>query len=138
VAVFGEKDYQQLQVIRRLARDLDLPVRIVGAPTARADDGLALSSRNAYLSPAERAIAPVLARTLAEAGERLRAGAPVAETEAWATAALTAAGFGKVDYVEVRAALDLARLGPGPASGEARILAAAFLGRTRLIDNMAV
>jgi pantoate--beta-alanine ligase len=138
VAVFGEKDYQQLQVIRRLVRDLDLPVEIVGAPTARADDGLALSSRNAYLSAAQRAIAPALARTLAEACTQLRSGAPVAETEAWATAALAAAGFEKVDYVEVRAAEDLARLGPGPVSAEARILAAAFLGRTRLIDNMAV
>jgi pantoate--beta-alanine ligase len=138
VAVFGEKDYQQLQVIRRLVRDLDLPVEIVGAPTARAEDGLALSSRNAYLSEAERQVAPALARTLAEACARLRGGAGVAETEAWAVAALGAAGFGKVDYVEARAADDLARLGAGPLAVPARVLAAAFLGRTRLIDNMAV
>jgi pantoate--beta-alanine ligase len=138
VAVFGEKDYQQLQVIRRLVRDLDMPVEIVGAPTARAEDGLALSSRNAYLTTAERAAAPALARTLAEAAARLRAGAGVAETEAWAADALRTAGFGKIDYVEVRAAQNLARLGPGPVAGEARILAAAFLGKTRLIDNMAV
>lgn len=138
VAVFGEKDYQQLQVIRRLVRDLDLPVEIVGAPTARADDGLALSSRNAYLSAAEREVAPALARTLTQAGDRLRSGAAVADVEAEAVSALQQAGFQKVDYVEVRAAADLARLGPGPAATDARILAAAFLGRTRLIDNMAV
>jgi pantoate--beta-alanine ligase len=138
VAMFGEKDYQQLQVIRRMVRDLDLPVEIVGGPTARADDGLALSSRNAYLAPDERAAAPALARTLAEACTRRRAGAPVSATEAWAVAALLAAGFRKVDYVEVRKADDLARLGPGPVDAEARILAAAFLGKTRLIDNMAV
>jgi pantoate--beta-alanine ligase len=138
VAVFGEKDYQQLQVIRRLARDLDLPVEIVGGPTARAEDGLALSSRNAYLSAAERQVAPALAGALARACERLRAGAPVSEVEAEAQAALAAAGYGKVDYVEVRGADDLSRLGPGPISAPARILAAALLGRTRLIDNMAV
>ena len=138
VAMFGEKDYQQLQVIRRMARDLDLPVEILGAPTARAEDGLALSSRNAYLTQAERALAPTLARTLSEACARLRAGAAVAEVEAWATAALAAAGFHKVDYVEVRGAEDLARLGPGAASTPARILAAAFLGKARLIDNMPV
>ena len=138
VAVFGEKDYQQLQVIRRLVRDLDLPVEIVGAPTARANDGLALSSRNAYLTPAEREVAPVLARALQAARERLRAGAPVAEAEAEAVAALAAAGFGPIDYVEVRAAEDLARLGPGPITAPARILAAARLGKTRLIDNIAV
>ncbi|MDB5450239.1 MAG: panC [Phenylobacterium sp.] len=138
VAVFGEKDYQQLQVIRRLVRDLDIPVEIVGAPTARAPDGLALSSRNAYLSAEERAAAPALARALTAAAEQLRAGAAVDETEAQARAALEAAGFRKIDYVEVRAADDLARLGPGPIAAPARILAAAVLGRTRLIDNMAV
>ena len=138
VAVFGEKDYQQLQVIRRLARDLDLPVEILGAPTARAEDGLALSSRNAYLSTAERQAAPALARALQEACTRLRAGAPVAEAEIEVIGALARAGFRKVDYVEVRGADDLARLGPGPVSEPARILAAAFLGKTRLIDNMPV
>ncbi|CAN7155549.1 pantoate--beta-alanine ligase [Phenylobacterium sp. LjRoot225] len=138
VAVFGEKDYQQLQVIRRLVRDLDLPVEIVGAPTARAPDGLALSSRNAYLTPAERKIAPSLARTLGAACAGLRAGARVSDVEAEAVAALTAAGFRRVDYVEVRTAEDLSRLGPGPITSPARILAAAFLGKTRLIDNFAV
>lgn len=136
VAVFGEKDFQQLQVIRRLVRDLDLPVEIVGAPTARAEDGLALSSRNAYLSAAERAVAPRLNAVLREAQARLRAGAAVSAVESWATAELTSAGFGPVDYVEVRAPDDLSRLGPGPATGPIRILAAAHLGRTRLIDNL--
>jgi len=138
VAVFGEKDYQQLQVIRRLVRDLDIPVEIVGGATARADDGLALSSRNAYLSPAERAIAPELHRVLRAAVEQLRAGRPVDEVEYAAVARLGAVGFQRVDYVEVRGADDLARLGPGPIIPPARILAAAVLGRTRLIDNLPV
>jgi pantoate--beta-alanine ligase len=138
VAVFGEKDYQQLQVIKRLARDLDLPVEIVGAPTARSEDGLALSSRNAYLSPAEREIAVRLNGVLADAAKRLRAGERVEQVEAAGLAALERAGFGKVDYLEVRAAADLARQGPGAVDAPARILAAAFVGRTRLIDNMAV
>jgi pantoate--beta-alanine ligase len=138
VAVFGEKDYQQLQVIRRMVADLDIAVEIVGAPTVRAPDGLALSSRNAYLTPSERPLAPRLHRALAEAADRLRAGAPVAETEARAAAALLAAGFSRVDYLEVREAASLARLGPGPIECEARILAAAVLGKTRLIDNLAV
>ena len=138
LAVFGEKDYQQLQVIRRLVRDLDISVEIVGAPTARANDGLALSSRNAYLSPQERQVAPEISRALLNAIAQLRAGRPVAEVEAQAIARLKDAGFARVDYVEVRGAGDLARLGPGPIVPPARILAAAVLGRTRLIDNMAV
>ncbi len=140
VAVFGEKDYQQLQVIRRLSADLDLGVEILGAPTARAADGLALSSRNAYLTAEERQRAPELAAALAEAVLALRSGAPVARVEAWAVARLQAAGFGPVDYVEVRDAGDLSRMGPGPLppGRKARILAAARLGRARLIDNMAV
>ncbi|HEY8571340.1 pantoate--beta-alanine ligase [Phenylobacterium sp.] len=138
VAVFGEKDYQQLQVIRRLVRDLDIPVEIVGGPTARAQDGLALSSRNAYLSAQERPVAGQLNAILRTAAGRLRSGEPVAAVEADAVRALTEAGFRKVDYVEVRAAGDLARLGPGPIEAPARILAAAHIGRTRLIDNLAV
>ena len=140
VAVFGEKDYQQLQVIRRMATDLDLGVEILGAPTARAADGLALSSRNAYLTAEERQRAPELASALAEAVLALRSGAPVERVEAEAVARIQAAGFGPVDYVEVRDAGDLARLGPGPMPGDrpGRILAAARLGRARLIDNMAV
>jgi pantoate--beta-alanine ligase len=125
-------------VIRRLVRDLDIPVEIIGAPTARAEDGLALSSRNAYLSAAERAAAPRLHAVLAEAVARLRGGAAVETVEADAIAALQAAGFGPIDYVEVRGAEDLARKGPGPLSGDARILAAARLGKARLIDNLAV
>lgn len=138
VAVFGEKDYQQLQVIRRLVRDLDLPVEIVGAPTARAADGLALSSRNAYLTEAERAIAPQLSAALRAAIAELNAGGRIDAAEARAVETLRAAGFGRIDYVEVRDAADLSRLGPGPVDRPARILAAAVLGRTRLIDNMAV
>jgi pantoate--beta-alanine ligase len=138
VAVFGEKDYQQLQVIRRLVADLDIPVEILGGPIARARDGLALSSRNAYLTDAERPVAAELHRALAAAVEALRAGRPVAEVEAQAMARLLAAGFARVDYVEVRGAADLARLGPGPVQPPARVLGAAMLGKTRLIDNLAV
>jgi len=138
VAVFGEKDYQQLQVIRRLVRDLDIPVEIVGAPTARAADGLALSSRNAYLTPQQRAAAPELYAALQEAAALLRAGAAASEAEAAARARLTAAGFQRIDYVEARRADDLARLGPGPIEGPARLLAAAVIGRARLIDNIQV
>ena len=138
VAVFGEKDYQQLQVIRRLVRDMDMPVEIVGAPTARAENGLALSSRNAYLSEAERDVAGQLNVILKAAIAELNAGGRGDAAEARAVEALRAAGFGRIDYVEVRDAADLSRLGPGPVDRPARILAAALLGRTRLIDNMAV
>jgi len=136
VAVFGEKDFQQLQVIRRLAADLDLPVEIVGAPIIRDADGLALSSRNAYLTVAERAVAGRLNLILTEALRRLRAGEAVDAIERHATAELHAIGFTQVDYVEARDPADLSRLGPGPANGPIRLLAAAHLGRTRLIDNM--
>jgi pantoate--beta-alanine ligase len=138
VAVFGEKDYQQLQVIRRMARDLDLPVQIIGGPTARAADGLALSSRNAYLSDVERTTAGKLNHVLAEAVKALEAGEAVSTVEQRGLAALAEAGFAPIDYLETRAAEDLSRLGPGPIDRPARILAAARLGRTRLIDNMAV
>jgi len=138
LAVFGEKDYQQLQVIRRLVCDLDIPVQIIGGPTARAEDGLALSSRNAYLTPDQRRAAPELNAALQEAAARLRAGEPVAAVETAARARLTAAGFARVDYVEARRPNDLGRLGPGPIEGPARLLAAALLGRARLIDNVPV
>jgi pantoate--beta-alanine ligase len=138
VAVFGEKDYQQLQVIRRMARDLDLPVEIVGGSTVRAEDGLALSSRNAYLSAAERKLAPRLSQQLFSAAEALRAGVAVADVEARAKTALKAAGFKPIDYFEARNTDDLSRLGPGPVTGPARLMAAAWLGKTRLIDNVAV
>jgi pantoate--beta-alanine ligase len=139
VAVFGEKDYQQLQVVKRMTRDLDIPVEIIGAPTARAEDGLALSSRNAYLSAEERAAAVALPTAIKAAAATVAAGGRVDEAEHAATAALKAAGFGQVDYVEVREASDLSRLGPGPiGQADGRILVAAWLGRTRLIDNIAV
>lgn len=137
VAVFGEKDYQQLLVIRRLVRDLDLPVRIDGLPTVREADGLALSSRNAYLDPAERAVAPVLHRTLRDAARAVLAGTsrfPAIAEAAMAT--LAAAGFRQVDYFELRDAGDLTPL--TEATGPARILTAAWLGRARLIDNVPV
>lgn len=138
VAVFGEKDYQQLQVIRRLVADLDLPVTIVGAPTVRASDGLALSSRNAYLTEAERKIAPALQQAIAEVARRVAAGESASTSEESALKTLKNAGFSAIDYVEVRNAENLARLGPGSVTGPARVLAAAWLGKTRLIDNVAV
>ncbi|MDO8902912.1 MAG: pantoate--beta-alanine ligase [Phenylobacterium sp.] len=138
VAVFGEKYYPQLQLIRRLVLDLDLPVEIIGAPTARAEDGLALSSRNAYLTPEQRIIAGRLNVVLADAVVRLKTGDPVAKVEATGRAALERQGFERIDYFEVRNASDLSHPGPDILSGPGRVLAAAFLGKTRLIDNMAV
>lgn len=137
VALFGEKDYQQLRVITRLAADLDIPTRIVGVPTERDAHGLALSSRNAYLSEAELAIARRLNGRLAAAAARVREGAPIARVEQECTAALLADGFHAVDYVAVRDANSLAPV-DDDTSAPLRILAAAWLGRTRLIDNMAV
>jgi len=135
-AYFGEKDYQQLLVVRRLTRDLDIPVEIVGVPTERDDDGLALSSRNGALSPAQRAIAPTIYRVLQVAAARLATGAAAAPVLRDGQATLEAAGFDAVDYFELRdgetlAALD--RAVPG-----ARLFAAAWLGGTRLIDNLPV
>jgi pantoate--beta-alanine ligase len=138
LAVFGEKDYQQLQVIRRLVADLDLPVGIVGGPTIRTESGLALSSRNAYLTEAQLAIAARLNTIMAAAVRALQDGAAIAQVEASGVAALTEAGFDRVDYFEVRRAGDLSRLGSETVSEAARILAAAVVGKTRLIDNMAV
>jgi len=136
-AYFGEKDFQQLQVIRRLARDLDIPVRIVGVPTVRDADGLALSSRNAYLSAEERKAASAMPRMLtAIAGHLAQHPDDVAGQVAWGREALRAAGFGRIDYVE---ACDSETLQPvSRVSGPARVFAAAWLGRTRLIDNMPV
>ena len=138
VAIFGEKDFQQLQLIRRLAVDLDLPVEILGAPIRRDADGLALSSRNAYLTATERPIAGRLNVILAEAAAALRAGAVVAQVEAKGSAAVKAAGFDSIDYFDVRDPDTLAALPPGPLGGPARVFVAARLGRTRLIDNRAV
>ena len=136
-AFFGEKDYQQLLVIRRLARDLDIPVRIEGMQTVRDPDGLAMSSRNAYLSEQQRRIAPVLAATLGDMARRLATdGGAVAAAVADGQARLRAAGFTAIDYVEVCDAETLAPL--GRVAGPARVLAAVWLGDTRLIDNVAV
>ncbi|MFO1408582.1 MAG: pantoate--beta-alanine ligase [Steroidobacteraceae bacterium] len=134
VAIFGEKDYQQLTVIRTSVEDLCLPVRIVGAPTVRAEDGLALSSRNRYLDPEERARAPALYRALDRARRRLESGDnDVAGIEREGLAALGAAGF-RADYFEVRMAGTLAR--PHGRNVDVVVLAAARLSRARLIDNL--
>jgi pantoate--beta-alanine ligase len=139
VALFGEKDFQQLLVIRRMTADLDLPVEIVAVPTVREADGLAMSSRNGYLTPAERAIAPELHRTLVAAASRLENGAAIGEVEQAAMGRLESAGF-VPDYVSVRCRSDLAhpsQEGSVPPGGALVILAAARLGRARLIDNIA-
>ena len=135
--MFGEKDYQQLLVIRRLAIDLDLDVEILAGETVREPDGLALSSRNAYLSPEERRRAGKLNVILAEFGKALSQGAPTAAAEADAVAKANAA-FDAVEYVTVRHADTLAALPKGPLQAPARVLAAVKVGSTRLIDNMAV
>ena len=135
-AVFGEKDYQQLLVIRRLTRDLDIPVVIEAAPTVRDDDGLALASRNANLTSDERRIAPALFGTLSQVAENVGRGVDTEEQAAWGLDQLERAGFDKIDYFTVRDAETLA-----PAAGAsrpARVLAAAWLGKARLIDNVVV
>ncbi len=136
VAIFGEKDYQQLQVIRRMVQDLSLPVRIIAAPTVREEDGLALSSRNAYLTEEERRMAPRLHAELKRAAQRLRAGTSPLAVEHDATQALHEAGF-VVDYVAVRHAETL-QPPQDWHNAPLRVLAAARLGETRLIDNVAV
>ena len=138
VAIFGEKDYQQLLVIKRMARDLDLPVEILGGPTAREADGLALSSRNAYLTPEERAAARALPAAMRYAVAALKDGGEIIDVEGAVMASLTGAGFRQIDYVEVRDGATLERLGPGPATAGARVFVAAWMGRTRLIDNWGV
>ena len=136
IAVFGEKDYQQLQVIRRLAADLDIPVEVVGLPTVRDVDGLALSSRNAYLTSAERVMASALPATLAAVAARLAEGGAVAEHLAWGRDALLRAGFQAVDYLELRDAVDLTTV--DRLDRPSRLLVAARLGKARLLDNIAV
>jgi pantoate--beta-alanine ligase len=136
VAIFGEKDYQQLKVITTVARELDLPVKILGAPVVRESDGLAMSSRNAYLSAPERAIAPTLHRVLADCAAKIARGGRLADVIADGRGAIERAGFA-LDYLEARNAGRLepvARAEDGPL----RLLVAARLGRTRLIDNVAV
>jgi len=133
VAVFGEKDFQQLRVVTAMARDLDLPVKVIGAPTVREADGLAMASRNVYLSREERAVAPVLYRVLKLCAEKIAAGRAVGAILAEGRETLERAGF-RLDYLEARDAETLRR----PAKGRPlRLLAAASLGATRLIDNVA-
>ncbi|MBA1264417.1 pantoate--beta-alanine ligase [Stutzerimonas stutzeri] len=136
LAVFGEKDFQQLAVIRTMVRDLNMPVQIIGEPIVRAEDGLALSSRNGYLSPEERASAPALYRTLHQMADALRNGEQdYAALLLKGREALQAAGL-RPDYLEIRSATDLQPATTG--TRERVILAAAFLGKTRLIDNLQV
>ena len=136
LAVFGQKDYQQLRVVNRLAEDLDLPVQIVGGATIREADGLALSSRNAYLSAAQRAAAPALYRALQAAAMAIRKGAPIGPTLERGRRTIKAAGF-KLDYLEARHARTLAPLN-SKKDGPVRLLVAARIGGTRLIDNLGV
>ena len=133
LAIFGEKDYQQLTVLKQMVRDLNLPLTITGAPTRREPDGLALSSRNAYLSPAERAIAPALHRAMTACAAAIKSGTPIPDATTAASAAVLSSGFKSVDYIAVRDAQTLAE---PQANSPLRILAAAWLGKTRLIDNI--
>jgi pantoate--beta-alanine ligase len=136
LAFFGEKDFQQLHVVRRMARDLDIPIGIVPCPTVREPDGLALSSRNVRLSPAERQVAPRLASVLFDAAERIARGAPVDEILETARSAIVENGYSRVEYLELRAEEDLAPM--HQFDRPARLLVAAWLGETRLIDNVEV
>ena len=136
VACFGEKDYQQLHVVKRVVRDLDIPVRVEGVPTVREADGLALSSRNLYLSPEERRLAPMLYRVLRETAARLETGDDAPSALAAAVAMLARAGFTKIDYIEACDGETLAPLDRVDRPG--RLLAAVWLGKTRLIDNVPI
>ena len=136
LAFFGEKDFQQLHVVRRMARDLDIPITVIGCPTVREEDGLALSSRNVRLSLAERLAAPKLASILHTAAGQIANGAPVSLTLAEARAAILSAGYREVEYLELRADADLRPL--NALYCPARLLVAAWLGNTRLIDNVEV
>jgi pantoate--beta-alanine ligase len=132
--VFGEKDYQQLKVVTRLAADLDLPTRILGAPTVREKDGLALSSRNAYLSAEERAVAPTLYRVLRQCADALGNGQSIEASLTIGRLEIERAGFA-LDYLEARHAETLAPVASS-RDGPIRLLVAARIGRTRLIDNI--
>ena len=135
-AIFGEKDYQQLLVIRRMARDLDINTTILGGPIVREKDGLAMSSRNAYLSKAQRNAASALFATLSETAKELADGSDIEGALSMAKKRLKEAGF-KLDYLEVRNSQDLSPI-DGAVSEPARVFAAAYLGETRLIDNVAI
>lgn len=134
-AVFGEKDYQQLLVIRRMVKDLNMPVDIIGGEIVREADGLAMSSRNAYLTASERTIAASLNKIIAEMAARLEKGEAVDATLTLGREKFAAAGFTAIDYLEVRNAATLEPLGPGAVETPSRVFAAAILGKTRLIDN---
>jgi len=136
VAVFGEKDYQQLKVVTRMARDLDLPLRVIGAPTVREQDGLAMSSRNVYLTPDERAVAPVLHRVLTLCAKKIAGGHAVATILSEGREAIERAGF-TLDYLEARHAETLEPIASGK-DGPVRLLVAGKIGKTRLIDNVGV
>ena len=136
VAVFGEKDFQQLRVVAHMARDLDIPVKIVGAPTVREPDGLAMSSRNVNLTAEQRAVAPLLHRVLRLCADKVAAGRSIAAVLAEGREALERAGF-RLDYLEARDALTLSPVG-NANDRSIRLLVAATLGTTRLIDNVAV
>jgi len=135
-ALFGQKDYQQLRVVTQMARDLDLRVKVIGVPTIRESDGLALSSRNAYLSAAERTVAPVLHRVLEGCATRIKSGEKVDQVLSVGRIEVDVAGF-VLDYLEARHALTLAPIG-SRKEGPIRLLVAARLGKTRLIDNIGV
>ena len=135
-AFFGEKDWQQLQVVRRLVEDLNIPVKIIGCPTIREEDGLAMSSRNVRLSAAEREVAPRLHALMRQAAEAMRAGMPVAQALDEAKAGILAAGFHNIEYLELRSAEGLRPV--GELDAPARMLVAVYLGDVRLIDNIAV
>ena len=135
-AMFGEKDFQQLKVVTRMAKDLDLPVRVIGIPTVREPDGLALSSRNAYLSATERAVAPTLHRVMSACAAKMSAGAPIARTLDDGRVEIATAGFA-LDYLEARHAETLAPIA-STKDGPIRLLVAGRIGKTRLIDNIGV
>ncbi|MBT5111310.1 MAG: pantoate--beta-alanine ligase [Rhodospirillaceae bacterium] len=135
-AYFGEKDFQQLQVIKRMAQDLDIPVDIRGVPTMREDDGLAMSSRNKYLSPEERSVASTLYRVLQDVAQKFADGANAGAALAEGVATLRATGFDPIDYLEIRDSETFEALKTD--NGKARVFVAAHLGGTRLIDNAAV
>jgi pantoate--beta-alanine ligase len=134
VAIFGEKDYQQLKVVTRMARDLDLPLRVIGVPTVREKDGLAMSSRNAYLSPEDRKTAPLLYRVLKDIAAAIKSGMPPGTAIAQGRGRIEQAGF-KLDYLEARHAETLAPI-ESANDGPIRLLVAARIGTTRLIDNI--
>jgi pantoate--beta-alanine ligase len=137
VAIFGEKDFQQLSVLRQMVRDLDMPLKLIGAPTKREKDGLALSSRNAYLTADERKVAPTLHAALTDLAAKIAAGKPIAAAIETAKTRVLQTGFARVDYITVADAATLAEL-PKRQDAPMRVLAAVWLGKTRLIDNVPV